>query len=84
MSWAQSLTTLICLLCKMYVICLYQKYWKFAPLSRVKVRGLMMGVYKEEEIPPSFSNNDKVLYKWDSLEEATQYLREMQRLNGTD
>lgn len=46
-----------------------------------------MGVYKEGEQPYSFEESDfyqSVIYKWDSVESATEFLRRMQVLNGAE
>lgn len=71
----------------MYVIREYEPYSKYAPLSCTKVHGITMGVYLENEQPYSIEDSDYVLSiikKWDTLEEAQQFLRTVQRINGVE
>lgn len=71
----------------MYVIRELVPYSRYAPLATVRVRGMTMGIYATDQQPYSFDMGEleqSVAQLWDTVEEAQQYLREMQRINGTE
>ena len=71
----------------MYVIREFEPYSRYAPLSRVKVHGIIMGVYPEDAQPYSLDESEfeaSVIKKWESADDAHAYLRWMQRVNGSD
>ena len=71
----------------MYVIREVAPYSRYAPLATVKVRGMTMGIYATDQQPYSVEEKERersVAQLWLTIEEAQQYLREMQRINGTE
>ena len=71
----------------MYVIREVVPYSRYAPFATLKVRGMTMGIYATDQQPYSFEASDleqSVAQLWPTIEEAQCYLRDMQRLNGTE
>ena len=71
----------------MYVIREFEQFSRYAPLSRVKVHGIIMAVYPENAQPYSLDESEfeaSITKKWETVEDACAYLRWMQRVNGSD
>ena len=71
----------------MYVIREVELYSRYAPLSCAKVHGIIMGVYLEDEQPYALDEGElelALVHKWTSAQEAQQFLRQMQRINGVE
>lgn len=71
----------------MYVIREVAPYSRYAPFATVRVRGMTMGIYATDQQPYFVEEGEleqSVAQLWSTVEEAQHYLREMQRVNGTE
>ena len=71
----------------MYVIREVDEFSKWAPLSRIKVRGVLLGIYWADKQPYEWEESESlqsVIKHWDTLEEAQDFLKMLQRMNGVE
>lgn len=71
----------------MYVIREVEPYSRNQPISRAKIKGIVFGIYLTNEQPYEWETSEKfksIIKYWDTLEEAQDFLRLLQRMNGVD